>query len=199
MIHTRAATDGSTTQSFPTHPGLDYALAIGIPVALLGIYGVFQAFYCFHTAAGLESAFCEYHHESNSQTAGHHGAAMHAGPVLVAALGLVLLLIYAPFFLGAVLIALRAGVRRDITGVAYWLVAWVAIGLGPVAVSLVAAYIQEIIQSYRYDFAFPGAQALHRLAGDRQGWAMALGAHGAITGIIYCALAVTRRNHPSVP
>ena len=76
-------------------------------------------------------------------------------------------------------------------GVAYWMIAWMLIGVSPVVASIIVAFIDEVIASFRYDYAMPGTQTVLRLAIARKGFAT-LGTPGAITGMFYCILALTR-------
>jgi hypothetical protein len=172
---------------FSVKPGVDYWLAIGIPLALFWLFQIWQITHCARLEDPWGSDVCRHDYVQNQETAGHHFQFLFWSTfVIPTPLVLIPLLavINAPLFLGALFLEKRLCLTKSVTGTAYWMAAWILIGISPLAAFMV-------INDGLVSTAIP-------MTATERAVLLLFVLHGTVMGIIYCVSSFLRRGITAV-
>ena len=106
-----------------------------------------------------------------------------------------LAVIDAPLFLGSVFLERRLHLSKSVIGLTYWMVAWILIGISPLAVFRLGTLVMKVAEN---GFSAVNAVAAIRMPPDSATLPLLAG-HGTLMGIIYCILCFLRRRKPPLP
>jgi hypothetical protein len=172
---------------FSAKPAVDYWLAIAIPLVLFWLYEIWRLRHCAHLDDPLASNLCRHDYEQNQETAGHHSRFLFWSTFVVPTpLVLIPLLavINAPLFLGALFLEKRLCLTKSVTGLAYWMAAWILIGISPFAAFMV-------IKNRLVGTVIPTTATERAVL-------LIFVLHGTVMGIVYCVSSFLRRGITAV-